>query len=54
MSDVVLASFIHNTSIARLTRSEIASNFSMKCLVTNKYASPVLEYNNTNIQRICA
>ena len=37
MSDLVLASFIHNTSIARLTRSEVASNFYIKCIVTNKY-----------------
>ena len=36
MSDLVLASFIHNTSIARLTRREVASNFSIKCIVTNK------------------
>ena len=48
MSDHVLASFIHNTSIARLTRREVASNFSMKRIVTNKYASRVLEYNYTN------
>ena len=25
----------------------------MKCIVTNKYASRVLEYNNTNSQKIC-
>ena len=54
MSDLVLASFIHNTSIARLTRSEVVSNFYIKCIVTNKYASRVLEYNNTNSQRIYA
>ena len=51
MSDLVLASFIHNTSIAHLTRREVASNFSMKCIVTNKYASRVFEYNYTNSQK---
>ena len=25
----------------------------IKCIVTNKYASRVLEYNNTNSQKIC-
>ena len=29
------------------------SNFSMKCIVTNKYASRVLEYNDTNSQKMC-
>ena len=52
MSDLVLASFIHNTSIARLTRREVASNFSIKCIVTNN-ASRVLEYNYTNSKKIC-
>ena len=51
MSDLVLASFILNTSIARLTRSEVASNFSIKCIETNKYVSRVFEYNNTNIKK---
>ena len=51
MSDLVLASFVHNTSIARLTRREVASNFSMKCIVTNKHASRVFEYNYTNSQK---
>ena len=26
----------------------------IKCIVTNKYESRVLEYNNTNSQKICA